>query len=111
MPRPTSKRASFGSPLTNMRPPSPWRPDVHPRLTDLDAAKWRAKYATFSPASSPAAERRRPMPADGHGLLRRAGGQATRRWVPSERKTGVKRAEVITVRLLQEDRGWLRMAS
>src|SRR5712691_10109630 len=38
MPRPTSKRASFGSPLTNMRPPAPWRPDVRPRLTDLDGA-------------------------------------------------------------------------
>src|SRR5438034_6043990 len=36
MPRPTSKRASFGSPLTNMRPPSPWRPDARPRLVDLD---------------------------------------------------------------------------
>src|SRR5437879_1737068 len=38
MPRPTSKRASFRSPLTNMRPPAPWRPDVRPRLTDLDGA-------------------------------------------------------------------------
>src|SRR5687767_1238503 len=38
MPRPTSKRASFGSPLANMRPPSPWRPDALPRLADLDGA-------------------------------------------------------------------------
>jgi hypothetical protein len=28
----------------------------------------------------------------------------------SERKTGVKRAELITARLLQDDRGWLRLA-
>jgi hypothetical protein len=28
----------------------------------------------------------------------------------SERKTGVKRAEVITVRLVQDERGWLRLA-
>src|SRR5438094_10631103 len=34
MPRPTSKRASFGSPLTNMRPPSPWRPDARRRPTE-----------------------------------------------------------------------------
>src|SRR2546426_4760365 len=39
MPRPTSKRASFGSPLTNMRPPSPWRPDARPRLADLGSAR------------------------------------------------------------------------
>src|SRR6266545_7403261 len=38
MPRPTSKWASFGSPLTNMRPPSPWRRDARPRLADLDGA-------------------------------------------------------------------------
>ena len=29
----------------------------------------------------------------------------------SERKTGVKRAEVITARLVQDERGWLRIAS
>jgi hypothetical protein len=29
--------ASFGSPLTSMRPPSPWRPDARPRLADLEA--------------------------------------------------------------------------
>jgi hypothetical protein len=29
----------------------------------------------------------------------------------SERKTGVKRAEVITARLVQDERGWLRLAS
>ena len=29
----------------------------------------------------------------------------------SERKTGVKYAEVITTRLLQDERGWLRLAS
>ena len=28
----------------------------------------------------------------------------------SERKTGVKRAEVITARLVQDSRGWLRLA-
>jgi hypothetical protein len=28
----------------------------------------------------------------------------------SERKTGVKHAEVITARLIQDDRGWLRLA-
>jgi hypothetical protein len=28
----------------------------------------------------------------------------------SERKTGVKRAEVVTVRLVQDERGWLRLA-
>jgi len=28
----------------------------------------------------------------------------------TERKTGVKHAEVITVRLLQDERGWLRLA-
>src|SRR5437868_4777241 len=38
MPRPISKRALFGSPLTNTRPPAPWRPDVRPRLTDLAGA-------------------------------------------------------------------------
>src|SRR5438105_148244 len=38
MPRPTSKRASFGSPLTNTRPPAPWRPDARARLTDLAGA-------------------------------------------------------------------------
>lgn len=38
-PRPTSKRASFGSPLTTMRPPSPWRPNARPRLADLDGAR------------------------------------------------------------------------
>jgi hypothetical protein len=38
MPRPTSKRAAFGSPLTNVRPPSPWRPDARPRLADLHGA-------------------------------------------------------------------------
>jgi len=27
-----------------------------------------------------------------------------------ERKTGVKRAEVITARLVQDERGWLRLA-
>ena len=31
--------------------------------------------------------------------------------VPTERKTGVKRAEVITVRLVRDERGWLRLAS
>ena len=31
-------------------------------------------------------------------------------WVLSERKTGVKHAEVITARLLQDERGWLRLA-
>jgi hypothetical protein len=31
--------------------------------------------------------------------------------VPAERKTGVKRAEVITARLVQDERGWLRLAS
>jgi len=35
--RPTSKRASFGSLLTSMRPPLPWRPDARPRLADLTA--------------------------------------------------------------------------
>jgi hypothetical protein len=30
---------------------------------------------------------------------------------PTERKTGVKRAEVITARLVQDERGWLRLAS
>jgi hypothetical protein len=30
--------------------------------------------------------------------------------VTTERKTGVKRAEVITARLVQDDRGWLRLA-
>ena len=30
--------------------------------------------------------------------------------VLSERKTGVKRAEVITARLVQDERGWLRLA-
>jgi hypothetical protein len=30
---------------------------------------------------------------------------------PTERKTGVKHAEVITARLVQEERGWLRLAS
>jgi len=34
----------------------------------------------------------------------------TRQWVPSERKTGVKHAEVITARLVQDERGWLRLA-
>jgi hypothetical protein len=29
----------------------------------------------------------------------------------SERKTGVKHAEVITARLVQDERGWLRLAS
>ena len=28
----------------------------------------------------------------------------------SERKTGVKHAEVITARLVQDERGWLRLA-
>lgn len=28
-----------------------------------------------------------------------------------ERKTGVKRAEVVTPRLVQDERGWLRLAS
>lgn len=28
----------------------------------------------------------------------------------TERKTGVKRAEVITTRLVQDERGWLRLA-
>jgi hypothetical protein len=28
----------------------------------------------------------------------------------SERKTGVKRAEVITARVVQDERGWLRLA-
>jgi predicted RNA methylase len=27
-----------------------------------------------------------------------------------ERKTGVKRAEVVTTRLVQDERGWLRLA-
>ena len=31
--------------------------------------------------------------------------------ITSERKTGVKHAEVITARLLQDERGWLRLAS
>jgi hypothetical protein len=31
-------------------------------------------------------------------------------WVPTERKTGVKHAEVITARLVQDERGWLRLA-
>ena len=31
------------------------------------------------------------------------------RW-GTERKTGVKHAEVITSRLVQDDRGWLRLA-
>jgi hypothetical protein len=30
--------------------------------------------------------------------------------ITSERKTGVKRAEVITARLVQDERGWLRLA-
>jgi hypothetical protein len=29
---------------------------------------------------------------------------------PTERKTGVKRAEVVTARLVQDERGWLRLA-
>jgi hypothetical protein len=29
--------------------------------------------------------------------------------ITSERKTGVKRAEVITARLVQYERGWLRL--
>ena len=29
---------------------------------------------------------------------------------PTERKTGVKHAEVITARLVQDERGWLRLA-
>jgi hypothetical protein len=29
---------------------------------------------------------------------------------PTERKTGVKRAEVITARLVQDERGWVRLA-
>jgi hypothetical protein len=29
---------------------------------------------------------------------------------PTERKTGVKRADVITARLVQDERGWLRLA-
>ena len=29
----------------------------------------------------------------------------------TERKTGVKHAEVVTTRLLQDERGWLRLAS
>jgi tRNA(Arg) A34 adenosine deaminase TadA len=28
----------------------------------------------------------------------------------SERKTGVKHAEVVTARLVQDERGWLRLA-
>jgi len=32
------------------------------------------------------------------------------RGVPHERKTGVKHTEVITARLVQEERGWLRLA-
>ena len=32
------------------------------------------------------------------------------RRVPNERKTGVKRAEVVTARLLEDERGWLRLA-
>ena len=35
---------------------------------------------------------------------------ALARW-GTERKTGVKRAEVITARLVQDERGWLRLAS
>jgi hypothetical protein len=31
--------------------------------------------------------------------------------LPTERKTGVKRAEVITARLVQDGRGWLKLAS
>ncbi len=31
--------------------------------------------------------------------------------VPTERKTGVKRAEVVTVQLVQDKHGWLRLAS
>ncbi len=34
---------------------------------------------------------------------------ALERW-GTERKTGVKRAEVITARLVQDERGWLRLA-
>jgi hypothetical protein len=30
--------------------------------------------------------------------------------VTSERKTGVKHAEVVTARLVQDERGWLRLA-
>jgi hypothetical protein len=30
--------------------------------------------------------------------------------VPTERKTGVKHAEVVTVRLARDERGWLRLA-
>jgi hypothetical protein len=42
--------------------------------------------------------------------------QALRSWAEeridgfSERKTGAKRAEVITLRLVQDERGWLRLA-
>jgi len=32
------------------------------------------------------------------------------RGVPHERKTGVTRAELITARLVQDERGWLRVA-
>jgi hypothetical protein len=31
--------------------------------------------------------------------------------VPTERKTGVKHAEVITARLVKDERGWLKLAS
>jgi hypothetical protein len=31
-------------------------------------------------------------------------------WVPTERKTGGQHAEVITARLVQDERGWLRLA-
>jgi hypothetical protein len=31
-------------------------------------------------------------------------------WVPTERKMGVKDAEVITIRIVQDERGWLWLA-
>ena len=49
-------------------------------------------------------------------MWRRSWRDSSKGWTPpatvitSERKTGVKHAEVVTTRLVRDERGWLRLA-
>src|SRR6266568_4776822 len=64
MPGPTSKRALFGSPLTNLRPPSPSRPDARSRRSRA------CRFARVTFVNTRAVERTRPgqgLSDDEHG--------------------------------------------
>ena len=87
--------------------------DIDGRHQFIDYSLWQASRFEWSGAAI------RMLGHDVDGEPTRIGdslrtvseGDAHGAAVLSERKTGVKHAEVITARLLQDERGWLRLAS